>query len=604
MRPAVKLSGQVTDPAGQPVAGAKVIAGDSFVGGFAIDGVNAVTTDAEGRYEFADRATFNRAESNKQQNQFLAASAHYQTYTLAKESAAAEDPSVTGVSNLLVSHPDYAVTRVEGGDVPGVADVQLLPAASILGRVVQHGSGAPVAGVTVHAAGFPDVSQGAPNEKQIRSGHSAVTTTDATGAYRFSNLPAARYDVWADSGAQDMRDAPWVSRGLSRIEALPGGEPAKVPDLIISPPAIVQVQLVDAESGEPVELPAGSTANLASQRVDGPTMQPTPLQRVLTTSDGKFDMRLFPGQSRVLVFIHEGAVGTPAIWQTDDDVDSTGEIFDLQAGETISATIKVLPTARVNELRERDTAANKLMEEKKYAEAIAAYSSLIADFPQSHFRALQQRGHAYNRLGDYGAALADFEASLKLAPDNAGIKFFIASLLATTPVDADRDSRRALEYTEELAKLARKQDDGQQWLASILDIQASAYADLGEFDKAIKIEQEAIELSHQSQQEAMKSRLELYQTNKPFRREAPLPSKNEAVKNPASQGASKASNPRMPFWTVPASTDVKLTVTVVPPTKADGILIDSRVPENGTWRLLPEPALKVDSSATLQEAVK
>ena len=593
MRPAVKLSGRVTDPAGKPVAGARVVAGDSFVGGFAIDGVNATTTDAQGRYEFADRAAFNRAESNKKQNQFLAASLSLQASPLAKDPAAAEDPSTSGVSNLLVSHPDYAVTRVEGGDVPGVTDVQLLPATSISGRVVQHGSGAPAAGITVHAAGFPDVSQGAPNEMRIRSGHSAVTTTDATGAYRFSNLPTARYDVWADFGAQEMSDAPWVSRGQSRIEALPGGEPAKVPDLIIGPPAIVQVQLVDAESGESVELPAGATANLAPQRVDGPSMQQTPLQRVSTTTDGKFDMRLFPGRSRVLLFIHEGEVGSPAIWQTDDDVDSTGEVFDLKPGETISATIKVLPTARVNELRERDMAANKLMEEKKYAEAIAAYSSLIADFPKNHFRLLQQRGHAFNRLGDYAAALADFEASLKLAPDNTGTKFFIASLLATTPVDADRDSRRALEYAEQLAALARQQDDSQNWLASILDIQASAHADLGEFDEAVQIEEEAIELSHESQREAMKSRLELYQTNKPFRREAPAPATTAPAEKSPNQGAS-TSPPLYPLATKavqfpPASPTTTRAVAVSNPTAGLTQLetLDLQFPSDATWHLIP-----------------
>ncbi len=611
MRPAVKLSGQVTDPAGKPVAGAKVVAGDSFVGGFAIDGVNAVTTDAEGRYEFADRAPFNRAASNKQQNHFLAASAHLQTSPLAREPAAAEDPSVNGVSNLLVSHPDYAVTRVEGGDVPGVADVQLLPAASISGRVVQHGSGDPATGITVHAAGFPDASQGASIEMRNRSGHSAVTTTDATGAYRFSNLPAARYDVWADSGAQEMSDAPWVSRGQSRIDALPGGEPTKVPDLTIGPPAIVQVQLVDAESDKPVELPAGATANLAPQRVDGPSMQQTPLQRVSTTTDGKFDMRLFPGRSRVLLFIHEGAVGTPAIWQTDDDVDSTGEVFDLQSGETISATIKVLAAARVNELRERDMAANKLMEEKKYAEAIAAYSSLIADFPQSHFRVSQQRGHAYNRLSDYAAALADFEASLKLAPDNTAAKFFIASLLATTPIDADRDSRRALEYAEQLAAIARQQDDSRQWLASLLDIQAAAYADLGEFEKAIKIEEEALELSHESQREAMKSRLELYQTNKPFRRAAPAPTTNAPTEKPADQGASKS--PTLHPQTTMAVALPPATSTMgkfvagphpkVRPTQPEAL--DLKLPLDSTWRLIPQPAvINLNGAATLGDAVK
>src|SRR5690606_12717666 len=106
------------------------------------------------------------------------------------------------------------------------------------------------------------------------------------------------------------------------------------------------------------------------------------------------------------------------IWQSDDDVRSTGEVFDVKRGETTSATMPVLPTKRVEELRERDMAAYKLMEEKKYAEAIARYTAVIAEFPKNHFRVLQHRGHAYNRVGDYAASLADFEASLKLAPDD------------------------------------------------------------------------------------------------------------------------------------------------------------------------------------------
>lgn len=79
---------------------------------------------------------------------------------------------------------------------------------------------------------------------------------------------------------------------------------------------------------------------------------------------------------------------------------------------------------------------------------------------------------------------------------------------------------------------------------------------------------------------------------------------NDSEQATDNQDASKASDPRTPFWTVPASTDVELTVAVVPPTKADGILIDSGAPENKTWRLLPESALKVGNPATLQEAVK
>lgn len=522
MHPGVKLSGQVTDPAGQPVAGAKVIAGGDLFGGFAIEGVNAAVTDADGRYEFADRAAFKRAEANKQQNQFLTASLSVAGEPTPSGPPEPEDPSVNSVSDLLVSHPDYAFTRIEGGDVPGGVDVKLLPSTSIAGRVIHHGSAAPAAGVIVHADEYPEARQ-IGMEMEFRPHHSAVTTTDATGAYRFSNLPASRYDVWADSGAKEMSDASWVSRGYGRIEASPGSEPVQVPDLVIGAPAVVQVQLVDAESGKPIELPAGAKVTVGAESIAGPRLQIIPQQRAAASTDGRFDMRLLPGQTRVFLFVHEGGLGSRAIWQTDDDVHATGKVFDVKFGETSSATIPVLPTRRAEELRERDMAANKLMEEKKYVEAIAAYTALIADFPKNHFRVLQQRGHAYNRVGDYAAALADFEASLKLAPEDAGIKYMIAGLLATTPIDADRDSRRALEYAEQLAAFARTQDNSQHWLASILNIQAAAHADLGDFDKAIKIEQEAIELSHKSQREGMESRLKLYQQKKPYRLSPPTP---------------------------------------------------------------------------------
>ena len=313
-----------------------------------------------------------------------------------------------------------------------------------------------------------------------------------------------------------MSDAPWVSRGYGRIEASAGGEPAQVPDLVIGPPAVVQVQLVDAESGKPVDLPAGAKVTVAAESIAGPRLQITPQQRAAASTDGRFDMRLLPGRSRVLLFVHEGGLGSRAIWQSDDDVHSTGEVFDVKFGETTSATIPVLPAKRVEELRERGMAAYRLMEEKKYAEAIVAYTALIADFPKNHFRVLQQRADAHNRLGDFSAALADFESSLKLAPDNAGTKFWIAQLLATTPVDADRDSRRALEYAEQLAADARAPGVNPQWLASVLDIQAAAHADLGNFEKAIEIEQEAIKIGNQMQRKQMELRLELYKAKKTY----------------------------------------------------------------------------------------
>ena len=58
-------------------------------------------------------------------------------------------------SNLIVTHPDYAVTTVNGGDVPGTVDVVMQPAAAIEGRVVEFGTGEPAAGILIQAVGAP-----------------------------------------------------------------------------------------------------------------------------------------------------------------------------------------------------------------------------------------------------------------------------------------------------------------------------------------------------------------------------------------------------------------------------------------------------------------
>ena len=66
MRPAAELTGRVTNQAGEPVAGATVVAG-GLAGFFVLEGANAVKTDAEGRFRFADLVAFDRATANKRE---------------------------------------------------------------------------------------------------------------------------------------------------------------------------------------------------------------------------------------------------------------------------------------------------------------------------------------------------------------------------------------------------------------------------------------------------------------------------------------------------------------------------------------------------------
>jgi beta-lactamase regulating signal transducer with metallopeptidase domain len=607
LRPAAKLSGRVTASDGTAVPNAVVTAGPVY--GVAIDGVNTVTTDGDGRFEFTDSASFSRADARKQNSdRFLAATAVVGT-TLQKDSSAPEDPTVNNVSNLIVSHPDFAVTQVEGGDVPGTTNVRMLPAASIVGRVVKHGSGEPAAGVAVHASGFPAVEGADANEQRLRAGHSAVTTTDADGAYRFSNLPAASYDVWADSGATNLSDAPWVSRGIGGVTATPGG-PTTAADLLIGPPAVIRVQLIDADTGRAVQLPPGAMAQPFPGRVGGAQFQPIAVQRVPASMDGIFEMRVLPGKSRSGVFVFPDKAQHGAIYQSDDDFELTGEVFDLQPGEVADAKLSVYSKARIDEMRERDQATYRLLKGDKKDEAMAAYTAIIAEFPM-HVRARHARANLYDTSGDYAAALADYEAVLKLAPNDAGSKYGAAKFLATIPIDELRDGKRALELTNQLMEQAGSLAD-RHWIGAILDIQAAAYAELGKFDQAIAAQQKAIDLAPEPHKSGMRERLELFRSNKPSRapRQA-KPTTNIPAEKRSDRGAS-TSPPLFPLVTKavelpPASTKTARAVAVPNPTTGLTQLetLDLKFPSDSTWHLIPQPAsINLKAAATLGDAVK
>jgi tetratricopeptide (TPR) repeat protein len=56
---------------------------------------------------------------------------------------------------------------------------------------------------------------------------------------------------------------------------------------------------------------------------------------------------------------------------------------------------------------------------KQYDRAIAEYSEVLKLRPQSAIDIYKLRGHAYSRKGDNKHATADYDAALKLAPEDA-----------------------------------------------------------------------------------------------------------------------------------------------------------------------------------------
>jgi tetratricopeptide (TPR) repeat protein len=114
---------------------------------------------------------------------------------------------------------------------------------------------------------------------------------------------------------------------------------------------------------------------------------------------------------------------------------------------------------------------------------------------------LHNRAVVLASLGRQAEAILEYESVLIRDPSSAGTLNNLAWLLATARDTALRDCRRAIDYSRKAVAVIRS--------AAWLDTLATAYAECGDFESAVKIETEALNLS-QPPNPAFKKRLELY----------------------------------------------------------------------------------------------
>jgi predicted Zn-dependent protease len=151
---------------------------------------------------------------------------------------------------------------------------------------------------------------------------------------------------------------------------------------------------------------------------------------------------------------------------------------------------------------------------------------------------LSLRGNARLGLGEHAEAVKDYEESLKLfdqllkiLPDNitpkptrdSGLLNNLAWVLSTSPDDAVRNGKRAIELAEESAKITENK------MPHILSTVASAYAETGDFDSAIEWIEKGIEANKTLAKEindpertaeqlsSLTDELESYKQKKPWR---------------------------------------------------------------------------------------
>jgi tetratricopeptide (TPR) repeat protein len=159
--------------------------------------------------------------------------------------------------------------------------------------------------------------------------------------------------------------------------------------------------------------------------------------------------------------------------------------------------------------------AKCLVDLAKYEEAKIAYTVVIDRGPDevaSYFG----RAKCYDALDQHDLAIADLEKALQSDPTDAFSHYLLALLLASSPNDTLRDGKRAVDEAQIAVQLIAA-DSPQHWQA--LCCLATAYAECGDFKKAIALQEEGLALAAdgKGKQDAERT-LERYRGGEPYRR--------------------------------------------------------------------------------------
>jgi tetratricopeptide (TPR) repeat protein len=148
-------------------------------------------------------------------------------------------------------------------------------------------------------------------------------------------------------------------------------------------------------------------------------------------------------------------------------------------------------------------------DKKVFDRAVADFSEAVRLDPSAGNYAA--RAYVYKQKGDYGKAIADLETAIRLEPTMRHRLADLALIYAACPVAEHRNGRRAVELATKACEAQRLPP------ATALAALAAAYAEVGDFPKAIETQVRAVELAYDSQKSEQEARLALYRRNQPFR---------------------------------------------------------------------------------------
>ncbi len=147
----------------------------------------------------------------------------------------------------------------------------------------------------------------------------------------------------------------------------------------------------------------------------------------------------------------------------------------------------------------------------EFDKALADYTEAIRLNPRGGW-VYENRGYAWENKKQFNKAIADYGEAIRLDPKGALAYNATAWIWATCPETKYRDGKKAVEAATHACELSQWRD------AEHLGTLAAAYAEAGEFAKAIEFQVKAIKLyTSPADQKMGEARLELYIEKKPYR---------------------------------------------------------------------------------------
>jgi tetratricopeptide (TPR) repeat protein len=154
--------------------------------------------------------------------------------------------------------------------------------------------------------------------------------------------------------------------------------------------------------------------------------------------------------------------------------------------------------------------ADAYLHQAQYQQAISDYDDGLRLCPASA-ELLGARGTARQLTGDYSGAIDDFEHAMQLDPQNSQANNGIAVILAGCPLADLRDGPKAVEHATRACEASSWRD----WRT--LSVLAAAYAEAGDFHRAVRYARKALRLAPVEEQDKRQSRLAQFLRYEPYR---------------------------------------------------------------------------------------